>query len=127
MAEANRIRINGITYDLGGGGNIKVGYAYKRGSASIASNAYEEVSLSVTLPEGAIPISVVPGQTGSYAEVWARGQFTYENNVLTQAVYVHNRSTGSTATCYPTIQVWYLLGASQYDGGSLTNEEEEEL
>lgn len=126
MAQVQNLKINGITYELGGSG-ISVGYAYKRGSVSIAANAYEEVSLSVTLPDGAIPISVVPGQTGSYAEVWARGQFTYENNVLTQAVYVHNRSNGSTATCYPTIQVWYLLGASQYDGGSLTNEEEEEM
>lgn len=124
MATAQKLKINGITYDLGGGG-ISVGYVFKNASKSIASNAYEEVSLSVTLPDGAIPISVVPGQSGTYGEVWARGQCTFEDNVLTQKLYVHNRSTGSTANCAYNIQVWYLLGASQYDGGTPTSEEEE--
>lgn len=120
------LKVNGVVYELGGGG-ISVGYIFKNASKSIAANTYEEVSLSVTLPDGAIPISVVPGQSGTYAEVWARGQCTFEDNVLTQKLYVHNRSSGSTANCSYNIQVWFILGAEQYDGGSLTNEEGEEL
>lgn len=106
----------------GGGSNISVGHAYKRGSYSVASNAYDDITLSVTLPEGAIPISVVPYVEGSYTEIWAKEQYTYENNVLTQKVWTHNKGS-STATCHPCINVWYLMGASQYDAGATQGEE----